>query len=92
MPNSIEPVQPPPMAGGAGCDDLDAPWPDERGEAEVIDGYSLQKHVPRVPFGPGEAPAGSLVLRETIPISTVLGSGPALPGMLLHPAIAERAS
>eukprot|EP00969_Alexandrium_andersonii_P031728 1386738-Alexandrium_andersonii.AAC.1 len=28
---------PPPMAGGAEDDDPDAPWPDERGKAEVID-------------------------------------------------------
>eukprot|EP00969_Alexandrium_andersonii_P128027 5657707-Alexandrium_andersonii.AAC.1 len=36
-PNSIEPLVPPPMAGGAEDDGPNAPWPDERGEAEVTD-------------------------------------------------------
>eukprot|EP00969_Alexandrium_andersonii_P176905 7822314-Alexandrium_andersonii.AAC.1 len=35
-PNSIEPLMPPPMAGGSGADGPDAPWPGERGKAEVI--------------------------------------------------------
>eukprot|EP00969_Alexandrium_andersonii_P213284 9418364-Alexandrium_andersonii.AAC.1 len=37
MPNSIGEVSAPPMAGDAGRDDPNVPWPDERGKAEVID-------------------------------------------------------
>eukprot|EP00969_Alexandrium_andersonii_P080236 3536353-Alexandrium_andersonii.AAC.1 len=36
-PNFIEPLVPPPMAGGAEDDVPNAPWSDERGKAEVID-------------------------------------------------------
>eukprot|EP00969_Alexandrium_andersonii_P069720 3077024-Alexandrium_andersonii.AAC.1 len=53
---------------------------------------SLKKHVPWGPFAPGEQPAGSLVLRSDISVSDIPGSGPAVPGMLLHPAIAETSS
>eukprot|EP00969_Alexandrium_andersonii_P115266 5097896-Alexandrium_andersonii.AAC.1 len=47
---------------------------------------SLKRHMPWEPFAPGESPVGSLVLRGGYPISDVPGSGPAVPGMLLHPA------
>eukprot|EP00969_Alexandrium_andersonii_P111260 4912456-Alexandrium_andersonii.AAC.1 len=50
---------------------------------------SLKKHVPWEPFAAGEQPAGSLVLRSDLSVSSIPGSGPAVPGMLLHPAIAE---
>eukprot|EP00969_Alexandrium_andersonii_P265868 11750086-Alexandrium_andersonii.AAC.1 len=60
---------------------------------ECIQRYldSLEKHLPWEPFAPGEPPAGTLVLRDGHPVSDIPGSGPAIPGMLLHPAITERA-
>eukprot|EP00969_Alexandrium_andersonii_P184088 8133736-Alexandrium_andersonii.AAC.1 len=54
MPNPVEPILPPPMAGGAEAADPDAPWPGERGKGEVIDRVYIPprkdtKRPPKVP-------------------------------------------